>query len=113
MHQGVVHLWDWEHATDPAPYGFDDLHWYLAEAVQLRGAELASCHADAERLPSASSSPEPDLLVLAYLVEMSVRSCEVSGPSAKVPQPLLSGLAKGLEVGIQHSTQVHPSRRPR
>lgn len=81
---------------DVAPYGFDELHWHLTEAVQLHGEELRSFLPDAVRHVTAMGTPEPHLLVLAYLVEMAVRSCEVSQSKGGDPQPLLPGLSDAL-----------------
>ena len=111
--RGVVYLWDWEHALDEAPYGFDELHWYLTDAVQLRGEVLADRLDEARRRAAAGGSPEPELLVLAYLVEMAVRSCEVSGPSGHDPQPLLPGLPEALRAAARPAAHDQPSRRPR
>lgn len=92
---GVLHVWDWEHCADSAPFGFDDLHWSISYDVQVRGLDLAHAITRA-RAVAPTFQGEASALLLAYLTELAVRSAEVSAARGGEPLELHSGLREAL-----------------
>jgi hypothetical protein len=92
---GALHVWDWEHSADSAPFGFDDLHWSISHDVQVRGLPLAQALGRAATIASASQD-DAAALPLAYLTEMAVRSAEVSAARGGEPLELHTGLREAL-----------------
>lgn len=93
---GTVYAWDWEHAADCAPLGFDDLHWGISRDRQLEGRPLEVALQRSRGLPAMSAAGQPELLLLAYLTEMGVRSCEVARGTDGEPVSLNDGLLDAL-----------------
>lgn len=94
---GEIVAWDWEHYARSAPVGFDDLHWSVTLDRQIRNVPLPAALARAQRQLPPPNAAHGDLLVLAYLTEMAVRSCEVSSRSS-TPRPLHAGLLEELRI---------------
>jgi hypothetical protein len=73
-----VCVWDWEHSTSCAPWGFDLLHWQITVPVLRHGVRHRDSVAAAARsalLPGVSI-PQRTLL-LAYLLEMGLRMLQL------------------------------------
>ncbi len=96
---GTVYAWDWEHAGDCAPVGFDDVHWSISKDLQMSHLDLPVALERAVREPTLSGAVDPGLLLRAYLVEMAVRSCEVSRSADQPPTELHDGLLAALSAG--------------
>jgi hypothetical protein len=92
---GIIHVWDWEHCADSAPFGFDDLHWSISHDVQVRGLRLAQA-IGRTRVIAAQSQGVSAALMLAYLTELAVRSAEVSATRGGEPLELHAGLRDAL-----------------
>lgn len=93
----AVHVWDWEHSTACAPWGFDLLHWqvtvpHLRHGVAYRNSVAAV--ARSALLPGVSTPPQ--ILLLAYLVEMGLRSLQLNDSRAETDVGLYPGLAQQL-----------------
>lgn len=92
----ALHVWDWEHATADAPWGFDLLHWQVTVPHLRAGATYPACvqgAAQAAHLPGVVVPRRH--LVLAYLIEMALRSAELEF-HASARSELFPGLGQQL-----------------
>jgi hypothetical protein len=94
---GAIHVWDWEHSTACAPWGFDLLHWQVTVPHLRHGVAYGASVAAVSRsalLPGTRVPPQ--ILLLAYLVEMGLRSVELYEPVSESSEQLYAGLAQEL-----------------
>lgn len=116
-HDGVTWAFDWEHSRVQAPVGLDELHWRTTAPFLLDGRPFP----DALRA-AARDAAAPTDLVLAYLVELGLRSLALepgpptgtfgAGPGpARTLYPGLSTViaevtARALGVDVQHEDRA-------
>jgi len=96
---GQLHVWDWEHSTDQAPWGFDQLHWTVTVPHLTRNLPYPRATAAATIPPDQIGAGSLPQLRTAYLIEMMLRSLALT-PADTTHQPLYPELDRALETAL-------------
>lgn len=96
---GELHLWDWEHSCEQAPWGFDQLHWSITVPHLTRKLPYPRAAAGATLPDDQIGAGTLPQLRAAYLIEMLLRSLALTPPDT-AHQPLYPDLDTALDTAL-------------